>query len=65
MVGNVPGKSAVCLRANAKNRLGAYTGLSSTGLQMTNNVVTAAFQDSPECNDGRLKYVPFPELEKA
>jgi hypothetical protein len=65
MTGNLPGKSVVCLRANAKNRLGAYTGLSGTGLRMTDNVITDVFQETPECNDGRLKYVPFPELERA
>jgi hypothetical protein len=63
MTGNLPGKSVVCVRANAKNRMGAYTGLSSTGLTLTNDVVTAAFVDEPGCNDGRLRYVPFPEME--
>ena len=57
----------VCLRANAKNRLGGYTGKRATifyftadwKLFDTNDQDTFGF-----CSNSRLNWGPFPEIEK-
>ena len=51
----------VCFRANAKNRLGAYTGLKYTGYLVRNNEVLGGAEDFADCE--KLTYQPFPELE--
>ena len=57
------GLNSVCIRTNAKNRMGAYTGLSVTSIRLKDGVVVSALQDAFGCNDSRLVYYPFPELE--
>ena len=54
---------AFCLRANAKNRMGAYTGLKTTALLMQNGKVTKAEEESFMCADPRMTYTPFRDLE--
>lgn len=61
--GTKPNVFLVCIRANAKNRMGAYTGLSATAIQFTNGAVTGSSQGDFACSDSRLKYSPFKELE--
>lgn len=70
---NVVGKPAwtpaqqgwlVCLRVNAKNRMGGYTGLSTTGYLISNGaIVDSDEQPGPVC-DART-FLPWPELEIA
>ena len=60
-----PAVSGVCLRANAKNRMGAYTGLTATSLLFRNGTIASAWQGDPACNDPRLKYERFTQLEAA
>jgi hypothetical protein len=57
------GLNSVCIRMNAKNRMGAYTGLSVTSIRLKDGAVVSALQDAFGCNDQRLVYYPFPELE--
>lgn len=57
------GLQAVCVRANAKNRLGAYAGLSATSVRIQGGRPVSFLSDAPACNDARLTYHPFPELE--
>lgn len=59
----------VCLRANGKNRMGAYVGRKETPIAFKGNeidrtrtdVVEGAMGGSTMC--GPAKYEPFPELE--
>jgi hypothetical protein len=51
----------VCLRANAKNRLGGYTGRKDTAMTIQNGKVTAALDDA-QWNCSKERYAPFPEL---
>lgn len=62
--GDDPKRNAVCIRANAKNRMGAYTGLRATGLVLSGATVENSWADDPACSDPRLMYSPFPELER-
>jgi hypothetical protein len=67
----VPGTSiyghimTVCVRANAKNRLGAYTGLEFTGFVFRDGQIAAQDQQNiaPLC--AGAAYGPFPELAAA
>jgi hypothetical protein len=52
----------VCLEANAKNRMGGYTGLSRTAILIRNEKVISAFDKAPLCNDRSLIYTPWPDL---
>jgi hypothetical protein len=51
----------VCLRANAKNRLGGYTGLRDTAMTIRGGKVVASLDDAQYfCRDAA--YAPFPDL---
>ena len=54
----------VCLRNNAKNRLGAYVGLTKVGLEIDSlGKIVEARKDDRDCLDGREyahDWVPFP-----
>lgn len=58
---------AICARMNAKNRFGAYVGLSYTMYKFTAAGAMLPPDDTPiaqqECADPRLGYGPFAELE--
>ena len=58
---------AVCVRLNAKNRFGAYVGLTYTMYKFSAEGALLAADDTPiaqqECADARLGYMPFTELE--
>lgn len=51
----------VCVRANGKNRMGAYVGMKDTGFLVNNGKVIAASDDFPACSN--LKFTPWPELD--
>jgi len=46
----------VCLEANAKNRMGGYTGLKRTAFLINNNRVVNMLADAPLCNSSELYY---------
>jgi hypothetical protein len=57
------------VRANAKNRMGAYTGIKDTVLLMRDGRVVASLSDTPDhydirTNSGDAKYEPFPEVQE-
>ena len=49
----------VCFEANAKNRMGGYTGLKRTAYLLNNGQVVNAMTDAPMCNGPGLSYQPF------
>jgi hypothetical protein len=57
------GIQAVCVKANAKNQFGGYTGRQATGISIRNGVLLGATMGEPRCLDPRLRYRPFRELE--
>ncbi len=56
----------VCIRANAKNRMGAYTGRTMTAIAMSGGKVVNSWDEAHAagmlCADAR--YEPFPEIEE-
>ena len=60
----------VCFRSNAKNRMGAYTGISDTALVIRGDRVLASLSDPSRshyvvkmiCENE--KYEPFPEMDQ-
>lgn len=60
----------VCLRANSKNRMGAYTGLRDTAIVIRGDVVRASLSDPDNTHYivkkicGEEAYEPFSELEQ-
>ncbi|MDR9782274.1 hypothetical protein [Rhizobium redzepovicii] len=57
------GYRSICVRFNAKNRMGGYVGMTSTSLRFQGAAIVSSLQDAPGCNTARLTYSPFPELE--
>lgn len=56
----------VCVRANAKNRMGAYTGLKPTAYWFQSGKMQLASSAAPEYDEfncAHAKYSPFPEIE--
>ena len=54
----------VCVRANAKNRMGAYTGRRETVLLIRGDVVVSSTEGPAPYYCGEAQYEPFPELEE-
>ena len=54
----------VCLEANAKNKMGGYIGLQRTAYLINRDNVTQKMKNSPLCNDTKMIYSPWPELEQ-
>jgi hypothetical protein len=60
----------VCFRSNAKNRMGAYTGLSDMALIIRDGRVLASASDPTHSNYmikkdcSQEKYEPFPEIDQ-
>ena len=53
----------VCVKANAKNAMGGYTGRKPTMVFFNmNRQATGAIEGQPFCYDQRLKWQPFPEI---
>jgi hypothetical protein len=46
----------VCLEANAKNRMGGYTGLKRTAFLIHNNQIVNTVSDAPLCTSPNLIY---------
>ncbi len=57
------GLEAVCVKANAKNRLGAYAGRSATSVRLKDGKPVSALENAPACASPDLRYQRFPELE--
>ncbi|SFB36643.1 hypothetical protein SAMN03159496_03143 [Rhizobium sp. NFR07] len=57
------GYRAICVRFNAKNRMGGYVGMTPTSVRFKGGKVESALQDAPGCNRPGLRYAPFPALE--
>lgn len=57
------GLDAVCLRFNAKNSMGAYTGLKNHSLRLQGEAVVSSLADAPGCANDQMKYTSFPQLE--
>ncbi|MEX2552592.1 MAG: hypothetical protein WD627_06290 [Actinomycetota bacterium] len=57
----------VCFRGNAKNRMGAYTGIKDTAILIRGNKVLATNSDLPPNSYycGSAVFGPFPEIEAA
>jgi hypothetical protein len=53
----------VCVKANAKNRMGAYVGKTGTLVFINNGKVTDAMDRHGFCTHPKFRYHPFPELE--
>lgn len=58
------GLSVVCVKANARNQMGGYTGRQATSVRLMNGRIVNAIPNAPGCNDQRIDYHPFPELER-
>ena len=52
----------VCVRANAKNRMGGYIGLKETGYMFKGGQIVDADFNPPFC--AGAKFEPFPEIEE-
>jgi hypothetical protein len=53
----------ICVKANAKNRMGGYTGRQAVEVWVRNGVVTGNLPNSPACANSAMQWQPFPELE--
>lgn len=55
----------VCVRGNAKNALGGYTGRQAHLVAFTRTgSLSNLFQNSPLCTNPKLRWQPFPEIYK-
>jgi hypothetical protein len=54
----------VCLESNAKNRMGGYAGLQRTAYLLNRNAVVQTMEKATLCDDARVSYSPWPELEQ-
>lgn len=65
----IPGNSVmgqvltVCVRANAKNRMGGYTGLKATSFVFRGGQITAIDNEYADISCASAIYSPFPEIE--
>ena len=57
------GVQGLCVKANAKNAMGGYTGRDTLGLSIKGGRIISSTKDNPLCFDPKLKWIPFPELE--
>jgi hypothetical protein len=49
----------VCLEANAKNRMGGYTGLKRTAYLINGERIVNSWTDAPFCNSPQVNYQPL------
>lgn len=54
----------VCLKANAKNRMGGYVGLKKTAYLINRGEVVKTSVGASMCDSPKLNYTPWPELEQ-
>lgn len=57
------GLQFVCVRANAKNAFGGYTGRDTLAVYMMNDVPTGSGKNAQLCNNANLRWTKFQELE--
>jgi len=57
------GSQGVCVRANAKNKLGGYTGRQTMAITIRNGVLAGHTMNHPLCARPDILWMPFPELE--
>jgi hypothetical protein len=57
--------NSVCVRANAKNRMGGYTGAKDTVFVFRGGVITTADQQYAGMICSTAAYEPFPEIEES
>lgn len=60
---NDQGLEAVCVKANAKNRMGGYTGRTATSVRLLKGKPMSTLENAPACAMPQMRYRPFPELE--
>lgn len=53
----------VCVEANAKNRLGGYTGIQPTVYEFINKELSTSFSNNVFLCPSDITYRPFPDLE--
>jgi hypothetical protein len=53
----------VCVKANAKNRMGGYAGRQAVEVWVRNGQLAGNLPNSPACNSPNMKWQAFPELE--
>ncbi|WP_426232347.1 hypothetical protein [Pararhizobium sp. DWP3-4] len=53
----------VCVKANAKNRMGGYSGRQAVEVWVRNGQLAGNLPNSPACNLPTMKWQAFPELE--
>ncbi len=57
------GTQGVCVKVNAKNRMGGYTGRQAHAITMSGTILIREYTNHPLCLRPDVKYRPFPELE--
>ncbi|MDX8521127.1 hypothetical protein [Mesorhizobium dulcispinae] len=60
---NDQGLEAVCVKANAKNRMGGYTGRQATSVRLLNGKPVGTLENAPACYLPQMRFERFPELE--
>lgn len=53
----------VCVKANAKNAMGGYTGRQTIEIDARGSALVGNLPNSPACSNPSLKWQPFGELE--
>lgn len=53
----------LCVKANAKNRMGGYTGRQAVEVWVRSGQLAGNLPNSPACNNPSMKWQAFPELE--
>ena len=53
----------LCVKANAKNRMGGYTGRQAVEVWVQNGQLAGNLPNSLACNNPSMKWQAFPELE--
>lgn len=57
------GTQGVCVKANARNALGGYTGRQTVAILYNNGVFLNSFPNHPLCQRPDVRWHDFPELE--
>ena len=60
---NDKGLKAVCVKANAKNRMGGYVGRTTVSVRLLNGKPVSTWENAPACLNANMSYRRFPELE--
>lgn len=53
----------VCVKANAKNAMGGYTGRQTIEIDARGSTLVGNLPNSPACSNPALRWQPFPGLE--